>query len=59
VRVARLLVGDAVLIIAFPLRGKRRNGRCPSNSRYVLFLERALAVNSSPSTRTATRERHK
>ena len=58
VRMDCLLILYAVLMVAFPSRGKRIIGWCPSNSRYVLLVGCALALNST-STRTATREQYK
>jgi hypothetical protein len=55
-----LLVLRAVLIVAFPSRGKCINGWCPSNSRYVLLVVECLVtINSSASEHPAAFGRHK
>jgi hypothetical protein len=54
-----LFVLHAVLINAYPFRGKRVDGWCLSNSRYVLLVGCGLVINSNVSTHPAARERHK
>ena len=56
------MVGVVCLLVllhvlnVFLSRGKRIDGRCPSNSRYVLLIGCALSINSSASNYAAARK---